>query len=217
MIPGPEQIVACPRCEGLAKYLTLVSGNTFGARVWSDGKRIAPMLPSPPAVVKCRHCGECSWLADAKKVGTIPAWGEKGQKVDAAWRAAQEVDEPSEEEYYQALEKGLAVNAQQERNARVFAWWRSNDAFRELGRATDRTPAVGATRKNLEALASLLEDGDDNDLVMKGEVLRELGDFESAKQTLNRVKSADFAEVIRQLRTLCDKRDTCVGELKFGG
>ena len=42
MIPGPDQIVACPKCNGLAKYRTLLSGNTFGARVWTDGKQDAP-------------------------------------------------------------------------------------------------------------------------------------------------------------------------------
>src|SRR5690349_16185490 len=73
MTPGPDQIVACPHCQGLAKYLTLMSGNTFDARVWTDGKRIAPMLPQPPPVVKCRHCARCYWLADAKKIGTVGA------------------------------------------------------------------------------------------------------------------------------------------------
>jgi hypothetical protein len=56
MLAGPDQIVACPHCKALAKYMTLMSGNTFGARVWTDGKQDAPMLPHPPAVVKCRQC-----------------------------------------------------------------------------------------------------------------------------------------------------------------
>jgi hypothetical protein len=217
MIPGPDQIVACPHCGGLAKHLTLVSGNTFGARVWSDGKQVAPMLPRPPAIVKCRHCAECYWLADANKVGSVQPWGAEGRKVNPAWTAAQEVEEPSEEEYYQALQKGLAVDAQQEKNARVFAWWRRNDAFRGLGppASGESTPALATTR-NLEALASLLQDGDENELVMRAEVLRELGDFESAKQVLRRVTFAEFTAVVRQLRMLCDSGDTCVRELKFG-
>jgi hypothetical protein len=39
MLPGPDQIVACPNGQGLEKYRTLVSGNTFGARVWTGGSR----------------------------------------------------------------------------------------------------------------------------------------------------------------------------------
>jgi hypothetical protein len=71
MLPGPDQIIACPKCQALAKYMTLRSGNTFGARLWTDGKRAAPMLPLPPEVVKCQHCGECYWLEAADKVGRL--------------------------------------------------------------------------------------------------------------------------------------------------
>jgi hypothetical protein len=38
MLPVPDQIVACRNCPGLEKYGTLVSGNTLGARVWTDGR-----------------------------------------------------------------------------------------------------------------------------------------------------------------------------------
>jgi|GEM_PF-6669696 len=32
MLPGPDQIISCPKCKkGLAKYMTQMSGNTFGA------------------------------------------------------------------------------------------------------------------------------------------------------------------------------------------
>lgn len=36
MMPGPDQIVACPRCGALAKYTTFLSGNTIGALLWTD-------------------------------------------------------------------------------------------------------------------------------------------------------------------------------------
>jgi hypothetical protein len=217
MIPGPDQIVACPHCGGLAKYLTLVSGNTFRARVWTDGKQVAPMLPRPPAIVKCRHCAECYWLADAREVGTIEPWGSGEEIIDPAWTAAQEVEEPSEDEYYRAIEKGLARNVEQERNARIFAWWRRNDAFRELAPTRCETTVPAASKRNLEDLTTLLQESDENDCVMKAEVLRELGDFEFAKRVLSRVTSAEFNAVVRQLRTLCDSGDTCVRQLIFSG
>jgi hypothetical protein len=218
MEPGPDQIVACPHCKGLAKYMTLLSGNSLGARIWTDGKQVAPMSPRPPAVVKCRHCAEYYWLAEAEEIGTVAGWGRKGQPVNPAWAAAQEVEEPTEEEYYQALAKGLATGTRQETNLRVLAWWRRNDAFRDApqGQAGDIGNTPGPWRTNLEALAPLLDEGDENDRLMKAEVLRELGEFESATQALSRVGSGEVAAVVRQLRLLCDSRDTCVRELQFG-
>ncbi len=76
--------------------------------------------------------------------------------------------------------------------------------------------APGTWRTNLEALAPLLDEGDENNRFMKAEVLRELGEFESATQVLSRVRSDEVAAVVHQLRSLCDSRDTCVRELQFG-
>ena len=218
MIPGPDQVIACPNCKGLAQYMTLVSGNTFGARTWTDGKQIAPMLPRPPVVVKCHHCGEFYWLAEAEEVGTIKPWEGKGGEANPAWDDAQKVVEPTEEEYYQAIEKGFATNSRQERSLRVLAWWRRNDAFRDTAQAQflEGANASGACRENLEALGELLTEEDDNDRLMKVEVLRELGDFEPAMQVLGHVTSPNLDGIVHQFRSLCDDRDACVRELRFG-
>ena len=158
MLPGPNQIIACPHCCGLARYGTWLSGSSFGAIVWSDGKQeaLGMMPPRPPPVVRCRHCAVYYWLAEGEKVGTVKPWGGEGQQVNPAWNAAQEVEKPTEEEYYQALETNLAKDHQQERSLRVLAWWRRNDGlrFNPVGSAT----ASSACRRNLEALARLLNE-----------------------------------------------------------
>jgi hypothetical protein len=218
MLPGPDQIVACPHCQGLAKYMTLRSGNTFGARVWTDGKQIAPMLPQPPAVVRCRHCAGYYWLGDARRVGTLERWGQEGGPTDPTWANAEDVEEPTEEQYYAAIEGGLAADRERERSLRILAWWRHNDAFR--GDSHTAAGAVPATselfRLNLTALAGLLDEGDENDLIMKAQVLRALGRFKAATGILERVVSRESREVVGQLRSLCDRRDSGVRPLQFG-
>lgn len=57
MLPGPPQVVACPHCNALAQYMTLLSGNTLGATTSTDGGQVAPMLPETPPVVRCGECG----------------------------------------------------------------------------------------------------------------------------------------------------------------
>lgn len=217
MIPGPNQVVACPHCGTLATYMTLMSGNTFGARVWTDGKQVAPMFPHPPAVVKCHDCAECYWLVDAREVGTFKPWGDKAKQVDPAWETAPVVQEPSEAEYYAALQKGLAADSHQERTLRILAWWRRNDAFRDVREGLSVGSASDLGRKNLEALALLLNEADEDDRLLKAEVLRELGQFETACEVLSRVASAEYAAVVHQLRLLCDARDIWVKELQLDG
>ena len=48
MLPGPDMYKHCSSCHQLIIEETLMSGNTFGAIYWSDGKREAPMLPKTP-------------------------------------------------------------------------------------------------------------------------------------------------------------------------
>jgi hypothetical protein len=217
MLPGPDKIVACPLCQGLAKYATLRTGNTIGARVWTDGKEIAPMLPMPPTVVRCRHCAGCHWLADAKEVGEMEPFHRMRHPDDPAWEGVEYVEEPAEAEYYSAIEGGLARDREQERCLRTLAWWHRNDAFRD-GSGTDAGPVAALSeegRRNLVALAGLLDPEAENDLIMKAEVWRELGEFEAAALALSQVNTEKYRDVVAQLRALCESKDTGVRELRF--
>ena len=117
MLPGPDQVIARPRWKGSARHMTLRSGNTFGARTWTDGRQVAPMLPHPPPVVRCSHCHHLFWLRQAEKIGSILS-----------------VVEPSEQDYYSAIAAGLAKGTEEEKTLRILAWWRTtNTAVRRAG------------------------------------------------------------------------------------
>lgn len=220
MLPGPDRIVACPNCSALAKYMTLQSGNTIGAELWTDGHRIAPMMPRPPAVVACHACGACYWLADARVVGEIEPnlyGGKPARSANPAHAAAPEVAEPDEDTFYRALGTGLAATPEQQRTVRILAWWRSNDAARARPKSGAAAGAreSEARRANLEALAALLDEGDEDDRIRKAEVCRELGDFAPALALLERCTTPDCARVVGQLRSLCEARDTRVRRFQF--
>lgn len=215
MTPGPVKIIGCPKCSALAQYSTLRSGNTFGARVWTDGKQLAPMLPRPPAVVRCGSCGQCYWLARAREVGEID-WSGGDETLDPAWRSAPAIKEPTEEEYYGALEKGLAANAREEQNLRVLAWWRRNDAFRNVPPPATAVISGEAApwQQNLKALVRILDVVGEN-AIMKAEAHRELGEFDVARQILSESKDKKLASVVRQLELLCEQGDIWPRELHF--
>jgi hypothetical protein len=217
MIPGPDRIIACPRCKGLARCGSTSSGNTFGARIWSDGKPDAPMLPRLPSIAKCRHCGKYYWIDRAKQVG-IHDWYEDEfdpyLRKHPRWPDVEPIVEPDESECCEALAKRLARSKARRRELRLLAWWKRNDAFRESdGEAREMEARC---KENLEALVDLLDESDATDRLMKAEVLRELGEFEAAKVLLQGVDDPELAPFARQLRALCDARDTRVRELESG-
>jgi hypothetical protein len=175
------------------------------------------MLPQPPAVVKCQHCEKGYWLADAEKVGTVELWGAKNQKVNPEWTDAEEVEEPTEDEYYSAIEANLAKDQQQEKILRILAWWRRNDAFRDVRRTPGKVmiPASGACRHNMEALLKRIGQENDADRITKGEIFRELGQFDAAKEVLDSVVSEKYAAAVCQILLLCASEDTRVSELQI--
>ncbi|MBI3860294.1 MAG: hypothetical protein HY290_00200 [Planctomycetia bacterium] len=191
-----------------------------------------------PVVVKCGACGNCYWLDDAKQIARDTWWNsvlppldsepDMEPTVDALFRRLDKWEliqdragrpkravVPTEHEYYEALEKGLATSPEQERDVRILAWWRRNDAFRNSGRPQDgRIDAASEVcRKNLEVLARLLVGEAEKVRLMRAEVLRELGEFESAKRILSQISSPDHREIVRQISSLCDSVETCVREL----
>jgi len=66
---GPTRIRECPHCGVMIGEATLLSGNTLGGVLWTDGKMEAPMLPDMPPAVICPSC-HCGFLwRDAKDHG----------------------------------------------------------------------------------------------------------------------------------------------------
>ncbi len=220
MIPGPDRVIACPHCRALARHRTLTSGNTFGARTWSDGRTIAPMLPQPPSVVRCHACAGFYWLADADEVGTFEPWGKEADAADPAWTAAPHVQEPAEADYHEAIGQGLATDRELEFSLRLLTWWRRYDAWREdpESAAVARAAEPGPWRENLEALVQLFDDTDAEQGLVKAEALRELGRFAEAREALARVEpEPEFAVFAQQIRVWCEAGEVGVRELRMGG
>lgn len=54
----------CPECGESKEVMTLISGNTFNADFWSDGKMYAHYLPQTSPIQRCPHCGDYFWMPD---------------------------------------------------------------------------------------------------------------------------------------------------------
>jgi len=222
----PDQIVACPHCQALARHKVLASGNTFGALTWTDGRQIAPMLPELPGIVKCHACSELYWLKNATKIGDVDSLTGPIPNFKGDWKKAPMIAEPEEADYYRALENGFVENAEQERAVRMLAWWKRNDQFRDIDSEDFEAPPTQARpmpftlsadgRKNLEALFPLLTKDNNNDRIMRAEILRQLGEFDFAKLTLDQVTDPELAGVVAQIRKLCDNHEIDLQVLWFG-
>jgi hypothetical protein len=68
---------------------------------------------------------------------------------------------------------------------------------------------------NLKALAKLMDEFDDNDLLMKAEILRELGCFENALALLSKVGDKDLEKAVSFIGALSKLGDPCVRKFQY--
>jgi hypothetical protein len=202
MTLGPARIMKAPGCEKLVKFATIMSGNTFGATFWTDGKREAPMLPDQPWLRKSPLENVMFWSDECEEVGKEPVLGNKGDDLKFAV-------EPSEEDYFLALNEGIAKTEQQEFYLRMRLWWSGNDFIRKKERESLTMPHL----HNLRVFLALLKDEDDNQRLIKAEVLRELSQFEEALALLQSNFPEGYARAVAKIQQLAQQGEARVAQL----
>jgi hypothetical protein len=229
MLPGPNLIKQCHHCQKPIAEPTIISGNTFGETVWTDGKRDAIMLPVTPWLVKCPHCRRLLWLDEASQLGE-----EQPFREDSDWPEAKGYLELSEQDYLATIEMECADSRQKvsyvrlrawcsylyhspkyKRHAnkmryiRMRAWWAANDRVRHHD-SGGPAPLSEKARRNMEAILGSLSEKDEHQRLMKAELLRELGRFEEAERLLSRKYSAEVQRAVQRIAELVRERSTAV-------
>jgi hypothetical protein len=192
--PGPDIIRECPKCNAPLKQATMMSGNTFRATFWTDGKKMASMLPDRQWLVKCPKCDALFWIDEAKQLG------EQWPRDNKQWPDAIKPSIPTEADYL-----GLLGDSTLPQNKKLYlrrrAWWAANDIARTNVDATVVWSA--AQQANLRSLATLMDEKDPDQRITKAEIFRELKRFDDCISLLSRAfeeeRHAEVAAFIKRL------------------
>ena len=220
--PGPTLVYDCPTCKHSFKRRTIGSGNTFGARVRSDGRMYAPMLPSTPPLVACPHCTAAIPIYSIEPVAQYRTYfpGSFFAGLNSEERDSKEAEEESRQKklgekyedtpyyeqavatnYFDYLEHN-SIDHNTELDMRRHALWLVNDAlfpetipkrYKErfslddgIAKESPKGIRLDARHKsNLEALLANTTAFDEESRLLKAELLRELGEYEDARDALN--------------------------------
>lgn len=199
MTPGPAQIIRCPFCGEIKKIMSLISGNTFGAEYWSDGKLIAPMLPEVSYVQKCPNCGKYYIISRQEEI--------YGEENDISFETGYLSFPEMKEAYRQLIEEGCDVK--EERTIHFLLHYAYNDYFCRTEDKNDETPDdIALFRANA---LWLIENAIFDD-VLKAEFYREIGDFDEALLLLNNMTIEDEFkyDIANKIRLYIDKEETKV-------
>ncbi len=214
LLPPIPTLVSCPKCSQHFTLYTAVSGNTFGATYWTDGWIAAPMLPPDRDVVVCPYCQQPVWAQDCKAVEPARkrndeyAWMNDEQEHDPYERCKGfEVAHAADLEEWKSLLHPLPEDPDRERYLRTRIWWRMNDRRRD---SDVETPPDDEEVINMITLAAILIESEPSDLVMKAEIMRELGRFRLAAALIRRVRQKTAPVEAPFIRELIEKGDVRV-------
>lgn len=173
MLPAHPLILHCPHCHGEKPVLQLRSGNTFGGHQWSDTKEVYPMLPQVSMVQKCPHCGKYYFT---EQVFSHEA--KEGYCSDTGELTLSEAMEA----YRQFQAEG--VDGEFKAAIQTVLIWAANDRAVRSRQPQPLTPEEHEVFD--ECLRGLIKDGVDDQLIIS-EYYRELGDFSSCLELLDKI------------------------------
>ena len=202
MLPGNSQILTCPHCGQKKEIMSLRSGNTVGAQLWSDNKQIAPMLPEISYVQKCPHCKKYFIRSRQERV-----YAESGFSSEQGLLSFNEMKEA-----FAQLSQEKFRDTKEEANVRMMLHHAYNDYY---FRREHRTVAE-ADQKLFKENALWLIEHFITDNVMKAEFYREVGDMGKAKSLIENVTGDnDFMKrIVATIKEKINKGDKAVFLIK---
>ena len=208
MLPGNTYVRECPLCFGKYTHSSMLSGNTFGAKFWPDGKMDAPMMPEYPAYVGCPHCKASFWVENTKIVKSF-GYNEEREIPDLTLDSNQNpipYKDPTKKIYLQGLED-LHITKENEIYLRSKLMQIYNDVNRDK---KIQHPATEEQIQNWNRLLDILDPNDSQEKLLKVEVYREMGNFEEAKKVLAGELDEDYMDTITILEQLIEASDSRV-------
>ena len=196
MILGPVLNFECPRCKNIMSKKSLISGNNFGAKGYSDGKEIAPMLPKFPVITKCSDCGALFWLNAETKTDKKP-------ENNIHWAQFLTIDE-----LFLALDQDENKTWKRERILRRKIWWAYNDRVRNGEKIFLNDQDKKRWYKNINELIHLINPDNINEKIALAELYRHIGEFKKSEEIINSLDNkyewlkSVFNKQIREKNTL---------------
>jgi len=225
--------VKCTHCGAYSYFLDAVSGNTFGAEFWSDGFVFGSMLPNALSLIKCFSCNNYFWTDHPSE--RIYDWDFDKIRLTGVKYTDEKFEfdpfEPSQAIlfYKEAIEQGVAQNKEQEFYLRLKLWQSINDItryeyihaptsvyyffrwlilrFKEVNLSKEVDKFRNLNQENLKQLNELLSTQPD-DLMLKVEINRHLGNFDEATRWLKKIaRNSDTNSFIRKQKCLLWQRN----------
>ena len=161
------------------------------------------MLPEFPDLTKCRKCNSIFWLSKLVELGSYK-WNDE---IDANWQNADKARFLKIDDYFEALDKGLAEDKKEEFYIRQRIWWSYNDRTRQGKEIFKNEEDELPWKENLNQLLSLLDLSDVNQRMMAAEIHRNLGAFENCISLIETIDDNNLNWLKEKFLAECERNN----------
>lgn len=192
---GPDYEFQCPHCQQKVLQANVQSSNTIGAVHYSDGTFMGPMAYQPTPLTRCPGCSYIFWLSEDNKTGN-------SYDVTAN-KTVPRAEEPSFNDFCDAIEKGLAKTEEDLFYLRKKAW--------QEGNAKQEFPSARIEQKwidNARNFLQLLPENSPEEKIIKAEVYRNIGEFDQCQCLLQNIHDENLKHPIDLMLKACDDKNT---------
>ena len=211
MKPGPTEIHQCPSCSNSLAKRTLLSFNSFGAKLYSDCKVISGMCPVFPIITICPNCKTIFWIEEKTLVGEY--WHHTENEV---WQDADYAEFLTIEESFIALERSVNATNSDEYFIRNHILLSFNDRIREgiyhavVNKVRETAKLFNSDyerdlyENNIKSMINLLKTDTDKNTLMLAELNRNLGNFELCLELLASIDNLELDWKKKAMQYHCD-------------
>jgi hypothetical protein len=192
------ELKKCPDCKCKFTRYALMSCNSIGATVYTDGFMEGSMYDSDSAILRCPKCCRFFWGEDVPTLKEMLDF-DYFSKSRRGGRIATKVDG---KDYEGLLRQEFWRNEDQEKYLRIRAWWSFNDEFRHS--ASDGLNFTDEFEINLQRLLSLLDSNNPVELIKQAEIYRELGRFDECLKLLDKQVDVNYVSAKNIIMHLAD-------------
>ena len=194
---GPPVRITCPHCGEIKYISSIISGNTFGGKFWSDTRYITPMLPSPSAIQHCPHCDGYFFYDEAEKA--IVRTDDESIREEVRQNQFGDLSFAQMDEAYSFL--GAMELTETQNAVRLREWLLAfNDVFSARNAEERQSVSNELAVRFAEVVAAMLVNEKIPD-VLKAELCRETGLFDECIAIARKIvlDDGDEALVARQI------------------
>jgi len=198
---GKDYFYQCTKCDNLIVKGSLLSGNTLGEEIYSDGFSYAPMLEQFPEISRCGKCGTIVWLHEENEV----EYEEGGNYTDAKFLSIRDYLEALENEENKIVEKEIIIR-------RYMLWLFNHD---DRSTKYHNNESSGTSREhNVKRLIEILDHENFEHQLLLVELYRYLGDFEKSKKLIGDIYIPDLELYAQKAYKEIENKKTKVFRLK---